>query len=64
MTPREQDAAFREAFEDVNNHARAIANHVVAGVPVPDGHLDAYAQAQGRLDRALDLIAGVPEAIR
>lgn len=60
---REQDAEFREAFDDVNTAARYIANCVASGVAPDDEAIDRYKQAQGRLDRALDLLAGVPEAI-
>lgn len=63
QTTREQDTEFREAFDDVNKNARAIANHVVSAVSVPPEYVDAYMQAQGRLERALDLLAGVPEVI-
>lgn len=60
----ESDREFREAFDAVSEHARAIANHVVAGVPVPTPLLDRYVQAQGRLDRALDALPVALDPIR
>lgn len=57
-TTRAQDIAFREAFDDVNKWARAIANHVVADVPMLPELVDAYTGACGRLDRITGMLAG------
>lgn len=55
---RSADREFRAAFDEANTYARAIANHVVAGVDMTPGLVDAYTRARGHLDRVVELMGG------
>lgn len=54
MAIRTYDTAYRAAFDNASTIARAIANHVVAGVPVPDDLVADYTQARGLVDRLVE----------
>lgn len=58
MAIRTYDTDLRAAFDEASAHARAIANHIVAGVEVPEALLDEYARARGVVDRLVDAAVG------
>lgn len=58
MAIRTYDTDLRAAFDEASAYARAIANHIVAGVDVPDDLLDSYTRARGVVDRLVDEAVG------